>query len=189
MRTDLYYLLTCSLLLIILHITYRPKEADQLTLTEFLRRYDTAKPKPKLYKVNNSTLVGIKFKSVFTHSYFWQHCLMNIKYKSLKALQPRDFEEIPDTLKFFSCALHCNSTFWDDDYAITQYLTMEGHREYWIKSFISYVHSLFDTFILWRLQVSNILFFIVSYLLYVHLQVTEYIYIYLFHDSSCFISF
>ena len=64
--------------------------------------------------------------------------LMNSKYKSLKALQPRDFEEIPDTLKFFSCALHCNSTFWDDGNAITQYLTTERHREYWIKSFISY---------------------------------------------------
>ena len=45
---------------------FRPKEADNLTLTEFLRDYDTAKRIPQLYKTKNITLVGLKFKSVFT---------------------------------------------------------------------------------------------------------------------------
>ena len=82
---------------------------------------------------------------------------MNTTYRSVTALQPYDFEDISDSLKYFSCAVHCNATFWNDDNAIMEYLTAEGHREHWIQSFISYVHSLFDTFKLWKLQVSNIL--------------------------------
>ena len=52
---------------------------------------------------------------------------MNVAYRSLKVLQPHDFDEIPESLKYFSCGLHCNSDFWKDDNAITAYLTTEGH--------------------------------------------------------------
>ena len=78
---------------------------------------------------------------------------MNVTFWNVQHLIPADFEEIPDTLKYFACAIHCNGSFWEDDHSITQFLTTETHREYWIKTFVAYVHSLFDTLNLWKLQV------------------------------------
>ena len=63
----------------------RCSEAEQLSLLEFMRLYNTNKSFPSLAK--NKQLVGVNYKYIFNPRFFWEYTLVNTKFRSLKELK------------------------------------------------------------------------------------------------------
>lgn len=128
----------------------RPSELEHTSFTEYLRAFT---PDGKRYQ-NGNTLVGLK--SYMNDEYFFQYSLMNHPHRNLQELYHPSHNDLPNCIKFFAGAYCLNSEFWKDDSAIRTFLSIEGNKSHFIDTYISYLHSLIDTFQMWQLKIVSI---------------------------------
>ena len=107
--------------------------------------------KPKPYKGGN-TLVGLRFVSMYRNEFFFQQLLMHLPHRNLTELYHGDSNTMPVHLKYFASATLLLKK-WNDIPSIRHHFEIEGHKEYYIETVLSYVTSLQDMLFLWRLNV------------------------------------
>ena len=73
---------------------------------------------------------------------FFPHSLMYIPFLDLNEIIHPNCEEIPDHVCHFASAMYCNNDFWCNDIKIRSEMEMEGHRDNYIQTYISYLNSL-----------------------------------------------
>ena len=84
--------------------------------------------------------------SRYTQEHFFQHTLMNVSFMDLNEIIHPMAENIPEYIRHFASAVFVNDSFWNDPNKVLEELKMEGHRQDYIDSFISYVEMLKITY-------------------------------------------
>ena len=67
---------------------------------------------------------------------------MHIPFIHLNEIIHPNAEEIPDHIRHFASAVYCNNTFWCNDMKIRCEMEMEGHKDDYIQSYVSYLNVL-----------------------------------------------
>ena len=65
---------------------------------------------------------------------------MNVPFLHLNKIIYPNAEKIPDHISHFASAIYCNKRFWCNN-KIRSEMVMEGHRDYYIQTNISYLNS------------------------------------------------
>lgn len=130
----------------------RLENLTNLSFLSWLRMTDHTKQVPKLYKRGN-TLVGLKTVSFFNKDFFFQYILMHVPHRSLIDLRHPNHERIPESLQWYSAAIHHSANLWQNDDRVCQFLNNQGHRDTYITTCMAYVHTLRDMFFLWQTQI------------------------------------
>ena len=81
-----------------------------------------------------------------TQEYFFQHTLMNVSFTNLNEIIHLNAESIPEYIRHYASAMFVNSSFRDDHTKVIQELEMEGHRQDYIDSYMSYMKMLKSTY-------------------------------------------
>lgn len=103
-------------------------------------RYSIQDKKAKKYKSkDHHTLLGIQYNSYTNPLYFWQHTVMNIPFRKINDLKHPQVDRMPDMIQTFACAMHTNNQFWNDDQQLLQLMAIEGNKEYYGPTFVSFV--------------------------------------------------
>ena len=125
--------------------------------------------------------------SRYSQEYFFQHCLMNIRFTDLNEIIHPRAESIPEYTRHFASALFANDSFWNNVNAITHELQVEGNSDDYINSYLSYINMLRTTYNLVTQGKSLFCFFsftmckyIYIYVLYIYTYAYTYIYIYIY---------
>lgn len=84
--------------------------------------------------------------SRYNQDFFFQHSLMYISFLDLNEIIHPNCEEIPDHIRHFASVMYCNNDFWCNDIKIRSEMEMEGHRDDYIQTYISYLNSLRATY-------------------------------------------
>lgn len=130
----------------------RPKSMENTTFLQWLRLVDQKPNEPKPYK-SGTTLVGLRFVSVYKNKIFFQRVLMHFPHRQLCDPYHGDADRMPDNLNYFAAANTLLPKTWNNGDSIRKQLEMEGHKNYLIDTFLAYFASLKDMLQLWRLQV------------------------------------
>ena len=80
--------------------------------------------------------------SRYRQEYFFQHTLMNVSFTNLNEIIHPNAENIPEYIRHYASAIFVNGSFWDDQTKVIQELQMEGHRQDYIDSYMSYIKML-----------------------------------------------
>ena len=130
----------------------RPKSLDRLPLLQWLREFDTSKTPPKPYK-KGETLVGTRQTSVFRDEYFFQDMLLHVPHRCTNDFDIAGVEEIPQTIRYFVCALHHRSCVWGNECNICELFELQGHKTWYITNILLHVQSLKDVYKLYQKRV------------------------------------
>lgn len=130
-----------------------PAEAEQ-SLLQWLRCHQTSTSKPKPYD-NDRVLVDVKYVSIFNPVFFYQHLTMHHPHSDVRELHHPHASTMPSTIAHFAQSAALTPASWNTADAITSFFDKEGHRDYFINTIVSYVHSLYDILHLWRIGVVN----------------------------------
>ena len=84
--------------------------------------------------------------SRYTQEYFFQHTLMNVSFMDLNEIIHPMAEDIPEYIRHYASAMFVNESFWTDSHTVLEELKMEGHRQDYIDSYMSYVEMLKITY-------------------------------------------
>ena len=125
--------------------------------------------------------------SRYSQEYFFQHCLMNIRFTDLNEIIHPRAESIPEYTRHFASALFANDSFWNNVNAITHELQVEGNSDDYINSYLSYINMLRTTYNLVTQGKSLFCFFsftmckyIYMYYIYIRMHIHIYIHIYIY---------
>ena len=124
------------------------------SLPPWLRCHQTSTSKPKPYD-NDRVLVGVKYVSIFNPVFFYQHLTMHHPHSDVRELHHPHASTMPSTIAHFAQSAALTPASWNTADAITSFFDKEGHRDYFINTIVSYVHSLYDILHLWRIGVVN----------------------------------
>ena len=84
--------------------------------------------------------------SRYTQEYFFQHMLMNVSFTDLNEIIYPQAEDIPEYIRHYASAVFVNSSFWHDLKKVEDDMKMEGHRQDYISSYMSYIQMLATTY-------------------------------------------
>ena len=84
--------------------------------------------------------------SRYTQEYFFQHTLMKVSFMDLNEIIHPMAEDIPEYIRHYASAMFVNDSFWNESNKIMDELKMEGHRQDYIDSYMSYVQMLKITY-------------------------------------------
>ena len=84
--------------------------------------------------------------SRYSQEYFFQHTLMNVSLRNLNEIIHPNAENIPDYIRHYASAMFVNKSFSNDNSKILQELQLEGHRNDYIESYMSYVEMQCTTY-------------------------------------------
>ena len=130
----------------------RPRGEDQQSLLQWLRCHQTSSAKAKPY-ANDRVLVGVKYVSVFNPIFFYQHLPMHHPHRHVEDLHHPQASTMPSSIAYFAQSAAITPESWNTSDAITAFFEKEGHKDYFINTIVSYVHSLYDILHLWRIGV------------------------------------
>ena len=130
----------------------RPRAEDHQSLLEWLRCHQTSAAKAKPYP-NDRVLVGVKYVSVFNPIFFYQHLTMHHPHRNVQDLHHPQASTMPSNIAYFAQSAAITPESWNTSDAITTFFEKEGHKDYFINTIVSYVHSLYDILHLWRIGV------------------------------------
>lgn len=119
----------------------RPRAQDHQSLLQWLRCHQTSTSKPKPYD-NDRVLVGVKYVSLFNPIFFYQHLTMHHPHRDVNELHHPDASTMPYTIAYFAQSAALTPDSWNTSDAITAFFQKEGHKDYFINTIVSYVHSL-----------------------------------------------
>ena len=118
----------------------RTPEEECSSFKQWLRKYVDSKEKPTEYK-QGSTLVGAKMRSFSSDDYFYQDLVINYPHRSAEELVHPNDAELPCQIRNFAAALHLRPEFWRNDKKIEYFLNLQGHKDHYIATAVSYVRS------------------------------------------------
>ena len=118
--------------------------------------------------------------SRYSQEYFFQHCLMNIRFTDLNEIIHPRAESIPEYTRHFASALFANDSFWNNVNAITHELQVEGNSDDYINSYLSYINVTNDIQFSHSRQEFVPFFFFYCVEIYIHTYIYIYIYIYIY---------
>ena len=98
--------------------------------------------------------------SRYTQEYFFQHTLMNVSFMDLNEIIHPKAEDISEYICHYASAIFVNDSFWNDSNKVIAELKMEGHRQDYIDSYMSYVETLRITY---SLVIKGKLFFVILF--------------------------
>ena len=124
---------------------------DDQSLLEWLRCHQTSGSKPKTYG-EDRVLVGVKYVSVFNPIFFFQHLTMHYPHRLVQQLQHPHASTMPSSIAYFAQSAAVTPDSWNSSDSITAFFK-EGHKDYFINTIVSYVHSLYDILHLWEIGV------------------------------------
>ena len=130
----------------------RPTKLNEISLLNWLRKFDHSKVIPKEYK-NGNTLVGVKMLSYFNTQYFFQYLLLHKPHRAICELQHPNHENISVHLQWYAAATYHFPDFWKKDECVLNFLHNQGNRDEFATTFLSYLHALADTYFLCQLQI------------------------------------
>ena len=137
----------------------RPGAEEDQSLLQWLRCHQTSTSKPKPYH-NDRVLVGVKYVSLFNPLFFYQHLTMHYPHRNVHQLHHPDASTMPSTIAHFAQSAALTPESWNTADAITAFFQKEGHKDYFINTIVSYVHSLTTNYIfgglVWLVQISPI---------------------------------
>ena len=84
--------------------------------------------------------------SRYIQKYFFQHTLMNVSFTDLNEIIHPQAEDVPEYIRHYASAVFVNSSFWHDLKKVEDDMKMEGHRQDYISSYMSYVQMLATTY-------------------------------------------
>ena len=67
---------------------------------------------------------------------------MNFSFTDLNEIIHPNAESIPEYIRHFASAMFVNNLFWDDRTKVMENLELEGHRQDYIDSYLSYIGML-----------------------------------------------
>ena len=127
-----------------------------------LFRYNTNGDQPKLYKRTTKVLLAVKYVSYLNPLYFFQHSIMNCRYRNIESLFHPCHDKLNEFLQPFAMAITCNSNYWNNEESIRETMRLECNKFYFIETFINYVNSMKHTLYLAQKQVNSIFITITS---------------------------
>ena len=130
----------------------RPRGEEDQTLLQWLRCHQTSGSKPKSYG-EDRVLVGLKYFSVFNPIFFFQHLTMHYPHRLAHQLQHQHASTMPSSIVYFAQSAALTPDCWNSSDSITAFFEKEGHKDYFINTTVSYVHSLYDILHLWEIGV------------------------------------
>ena len=130
----------------------RPRGEDHQSLLQWLRCHQTSSSKPKPY-AKDRVLVGVKYVSVFNPIFFYQHLTMHHPHRHVEDLHHAQASTMPSSIAYFAQSAAVTPQYWNTSDAITTFFEKEGHKDYFINTIVSYVHSLYDILHLRRIGV------------------------------------
>ncbi len=130
----------------------RPNNLQHMTLLQWLREVDTTKVNTPVNR-KGMTFVAAKLVSVFRDEYFFQDIVLNVPFKSITDLLLPNFEEIPQPIKYFTCALQYRELMWTNEDEIRAHFEVEGNKSWFVANIIMHVRSLRNMHLLWTKHV------------------------------------
>lgn len=91
--------------------------------------------------------------SLFSEDYFYQDLVLNYPYQSSDELVHPNDAELPKQIRNFVAALHLRPEFWHEEKRLQSFLNLQGHKDHYISTAISYVRSRVHFFNLWQRQI------------------------------------
>ena len=129
-----------------------PRGEDDQSLLQWLRCHQTSSSKAKAYATDR-VLVGVKYLSVFNPIFFYQHLTMHHPHRRVEDLHHPQATTMPSTIAYFAQSAVLTPECCNTSDAITAFFENEGHKDYFINTIVSYVHSLYDILHLWQIGV------------------------------------
>ena len=71
---------------------------------------------------------------------------MNVSFMDLNEIIHPKAEDISEYIRHYASAIFVNDSFWNDSNKVLEELKMEGHRQDYIDSYMSYVEMLRITY-------------------------------------------
>lgn len=90
--------------------------------------------------------LGCRMTLKYNQEYFFQHTLMNVPFNNLNQIIHPNAENFPEYIRHYASAVFVNGPFWNDSSKIMEELYLEGHRQDYINSFMSYMRMLATTY-------------------------------------------
>jgi len=115
-------------------------EVDQ-SLLQFLRSHKTSQDGSN-YVRDRVVLAGVKTVSMFHPMFPFQHSLLHVPFAELNDIIPPDAENLPELLRHYAGAVHCNPALWLDRTALREYLVTLGNRAHYVDTVLSFYKSL-----------------------------------------------
>ena len=84
---------------------------------------------------------------------FIQPLLLHHPHRKVQDLHHPDASTMPSTVAYFAQSAAVTPKCWNTSDAITAFFEKEGHKDYFINTIVSYIHSLYDILHLWRIGV------------------------------------
>ena len=88
------------------------------------------------------TLVGTRQISVFRDEYFFHDMLLHMPHRSTNEFHLPGFEQIPQVIRYFICALHHQGSVWTNEGSIRELFELESHKSWYISNILVHVQSL-----------------------------------------------
>ena len=118
----------------------QPTKLNEISLLNWLRKFDHSKVIPKEYK-NGNTLVGVKVLSYFNMQYFFHYLLLQKPHRAICELQHPNHENISVHLQWYATATYRFPDFWKKDECVINFLHNQGNRDEFTTTFLSYLHT------------------------------------------------
>lgn len=130
----------------------RPSSMESMSLLQWLRAVDHKPSVPKRYRVGSTTLVGVKYLSLFNDEFFFQQMLMNVPHREVKELFHAQHDDLPDCMRFFvscQCVMHA---VWGSSEVVQSHLMNLGNRRHYVANVVRHLQSLRDVYHLWSVK-------------------------------------
>ena len=132
----------------------RKPEHEHLNFLQWLHAFDHSKGTPKPY-CQGTTLVGTKMYSIFNPEYFFQYTLLHIPHRRIEETFHPNHSRIPVRLQWYAQVIHNFPHMWTSSERLKYHFTLEGHKDTYVTTIISYILSLADLFYLTQMDIIN----------------------------------
>ena len=132
----------------------RKPEYEHLNFLGWLHACDHTKGTPKPY-TQGTTLVGTKMYSIFNPQYFFQYTLLHLPHLRIEETFHPKHSRVPVRLQWYAQAIHNFKDLWTSSERLKYHFTLEGHKDTYVITIISYIQSLADFFYLTQMEIIN----------------------------------
>ena len=133
----------------------RPSTAKQMSLLQLHRTHVTSSTDCHMNKGNREASVACKMVAPSKSEFLFQYTFLHVPFDSYNDFLPANLEDVPDVLQSFAVAMHNHPQLWSSDDEISSICRIRGFRNHKILTFLSFVHSLADTYHLWHTNSIN----------------------------------
>ena len=130
----------------------RSQEHQYQNLIKWLRLVNANNKNHAMYR-HATTPLGTKIQSIFNQQYFFQYIFLHVPRRELTQLKHGKHENLPENLQQFASAkMHFAELFLHNE-NFKQHSQVQGHRETYICTILSYIQVLNDMLYLTQMNV------------------------------------